>query len=117
MSEENPEAKPPQDLFHHGVISKLFSSNNLGVVRTESGREVQFSFDLVILLGAAQKPADLKEGMEVGYDLGWTSKGLRITKIKVFTEAVSAPSPAADLEGQGGQGQDLASEDLSHKDS
>lgn len=117
MSEEQSETKPPEDHWHHGVISKLFPSNNLGVVRTESGREVQFSFDLVILLGAAQKPADLKEGMAVGYDLGWTSKGLRITKIKVFAEAVSPPSPSADLEGQGGQSQDLPSENLSHKDS
>lgn len=55
----------------------------MGVVRTESGREVQFAYDLVIVTGAISQPADLKEGMTVGYDLGWTSKGLRITKIKV----------------------------------
>ncbi|HEY6199192.1 MAG TPA: hypothetical protein VI231_11320 [Candidatus Binatia bacterium] len=83
MSEENQQTKPPQDLYHHGVISKLFPSNNMGVVRTESGREVQFAYDLVIVTGAINNPIDLKEGMTVGYDLGWTSKGLRITKIKV----------------------------------
>lgn len=83
MSEEDQQTKPPQDLYHHGVISKLFPSNNMGVVRTESGREVQFAYDLVIVTGAINKPIDLKEGMTVGYDLGWTSKGLRITKIKV----------------------------------
>lgn len=74
----------PADLFHHGVIVKLFPSNNMGVVRTESGREVPFSFELVELLGEAKKPGDLREGQEVGYDLGWTSKGLRVTKIKVY---------------------------------
>jgi len=83
LSEEDQQTKPPQDLYHHGVISKLFPSNNMGVVRTESGREVQFAYDLVIVTGAINKPIDLKEGMTVGYDLGWTSKGLRITKIKV----------------------------------
>ncbi|HEY1372112.1 MAG TPA: hypothetical protein VGH50_06555 [Candidatus Binatia bacterium] len=83
MSEEDPQTKLPQDLYHHGVISKLFPSNNMGVVRTESGREVQFAYDLVIVTGAVSQPADLKEGMTVGYDLGWTSKGLRITKIHV----------------------------------
>jgi hypothetical protein len=83
LSEEDQQTKPPQDLYHHGVISKLFPSNNMGVVRTESGREVQFAYDLVIVTGAINNPADLKEGMTVGYDLGWTSKGLRITKIKV----------------------------------
>jgi len=82
VPEEDPQIKPPSDLFHHGVIAKLFPSNNMGVVRTESGREVQFAYDLVILVGDIQKPADLKEGMTIGYDLGWTSKGLRITKIK-----------------------------------
>ena len=56
----------------------------MGVVRTESGREVPFSFDLVELLGEAKKPSDLREGQEVGYDVGWTSKGLRVTRIKVY---------------------------------
>jgi len=110
LSEENQETK---DLFHHGTISKLFPSNNMGVVRTESGREVQFAYDLVVLVGDVQKTADLREGMQVGYDLGWTSKGLRITKIKVDTS--SAPPPGGVLEGQGGQGQDLPPEDLPDK--
>ena len=73
-----------KDLFCHGVISKLFPSNNMGLVRTESGREVAFSFDLVILVGEIKNPNDLKEGQAVGYDVGWTSKGLRVTKIKTY---------------------------------
>ena len=77
-----------KDLFHQGVISKLFPSNNMGLVRAESGREIPFSFEFVVLLGEAKNPADLKEGQEVGYDLGWTSKGLRVTKIKTY-----APPP------------------------
>ncbi len=80
-----PKAK---DLFHHGVITKLFSSNGMGMVRIESGREIPFSFQFVILVGEVQNPQDLKEGQEVGYDLGWTSSGLRITKIKTY------PTPA-----------------------
>ncbi len=74
-----------KDLFHQGVISKLFPSNNMGLVRAESGREIPFSFEFVLLLGEAKSPADLKEGQEVGYDLGWTSKGLRVTKIKTYS--------------------------------
>jgi hypothetical protein len=27
---------------------------------------------------------DLVEGMEVGFDVGWTSRGLRVTKIKIL---------------------------------
>jgi hypothetical protein len=73
-----------EDYYHHGVIVKLFPSNNMGVVRTESGREVRFSYDLVILSGAAKTPLELREGERVGYDLGWTSGGLRVTKIKTY---------------------------------
>lgn len=78
-----------KDLFHQGIISKVFPSNNMGLVRAESGREIPFSFEFVLLLGEAKNPADLKEGQEVGYDLGWTSKGLRVTKIKTY----SPPAP------------------------
>jgi len=74
-----------QDLFHHGVISKLFPSNNMGIVRTESGREIPFSFQIVILVGNIKNPMELKEGQQVGYDLSWTSDGLRVTKIKTYS--------------------------------
>ena len=76
------------DQYHHGVVTKLFPSNNTGIVRTESGRELTFSYELVILCGEAKTPADLREGETVGYDLGWTSSGLRITKIKSYPKPV-----------------------------
>jgi hypothetical protein len=84
-SQDDPTPLSEEDYYHHGVIVKLFPSNNMGVVRTESGREVRFSYDLVILSGAAKTPLDLREGERIGYDLGWTSSGLRITKIKTYT--------------------------------
>jgi len=73
-----------KDLFHRGVISKIFPNNNMGVVRSESGREIRFSFQFVVLVGEAKSPQELKEGQEVGYDIGWTSSGLRVTKIKTY---------------------------------
>ncbi len=83
----NEKASPPGDLYHHGVITKLFPSNNTGVVRTESGRELTFSYELVILVGAARSALELTVGETVGYDLGWTSNGLRITKLKTYPKA------------------------------
>ena len=74
------------DLYHHGIITKLFPSNDTGFVRTESGREVPFSYDLVILFGEIRSVQDLREGERVGYDLGWTSNGLRVTKIKTYAK-------------------------------
>ena len=88
---KEPLASSRGDFFHQGVITKLFPSNNTGVVRTESGRELTFSYDLVILCGEAKSPLELKVGETVGYDLGWTSNGLRITKIKTYRDP--APEP------------------------
>ena len=96
------------DLFYHGVIAKLFPRNNMGVVRTESGREITFAYNLVVVLGEIKSPNDLKEGQKVGYDLGWTSNGLRVTKIKVYPET-SHDGTCTELEGQGSQGQKLPS--------
>jgi len=84
QAEKDPLVSSRGDYYHQGVITKLFPSNNTGVVRTESGRELTFSYELVILCGEAQSPLDLKVGESVGYDLGWTSSGLRVTKIKTY---------------------------------
>ena len=85
--DKDPLASPRGDFYHQGVITKLFPSNNTGVVRTESGRELTFSYDLVILCGEVRSPLDLKVGDPVGYDLGWTSNGLRITKLKTYPKS------------------------------
>jgi hypothetical protein len=87
QDENDPLLSSRGDAYHQGTITKLFPSNNTGVVRTESGRELVFSYDLVILFGAVQSPLDLMVGEPVGYDLGWTSSGLRVTKIKTYRTA------------------------------
>ena len=84
QAEKDPLTSTRGDYYHQGVITKLFPSNNTGVVRTESGRELTFSYELVILMGEVQSPLDLKVGESVGYDLGWTSSGLRVTKIRTY---------------------------------
>ena len=58
--EKDPLSSARGDYFHQGVITKLFPSNSTGVVRTESGRELTFSYDLVILSGEARSPLDLE---------------------------------------------------------
>ncbi len=85
--DESQEPEEGKDLFHHGVISKLFPTTDMGFVRTESGREVPFSYQFVLLVGEAKSPSDLREGQEVGYDLGWTPSGLRVTKIKTYSQS------------------------------
>lgn len=109
MAEEEKDSytSPRGDLFHQGVVIKLFPSNNTGVVRTESGRELLFSYELVLISGAAKSPLDLKVGDVVGYDVGWTSGGLRITKLKTYPRAGESEAPG--LQGQRSEGKDLPS--------
>ncbi len=80
----------------------------MGLVRTESGREVPFSFDMVVLVGEVKKPQDLRDGEEIGYDLGWTSNGLRVTKIKTYRQVPEAGG-GPESEGEGGQSENLPS--------
>jgi len=54
----------------------------MGILRTGSGREVRFVVPFVDFLDG-RRIHDLTEGMEVGFDVGWTSRGLRVTKIKI----------------------------------
>jgi hypothetical protein len=55
----------------------------MGILRTGGGREVRFVVPFVEFIGG-RRIEDLTEGMQVGYDVGWTSRGLRVTKIKIY---------------------------------
>jgi hypothetical protein len=73
--------------FYPGVIVSLDRVRGRGVVRSYSGREIRFEFPFVSVVGAAlggRAPGiDLiHQGDRVGFDVGWTSKGLRVTTIK-----------------------------------
>jgi hypothetical protein len=72
--------------FYQGMILKLDRARGRGVVRSHSGKEIQFQFPFVSVTGApiggTMPGIDLiREGDIVGFDVGWTSSGLRITAI------------------------------------
>lgn len=69
--------------FYVGTIHKLFRGSQSGIVRSENGREVAFVWLHVVSLGPTRHFEDLREGMRVGFDVGWTSKGLRVTTMQV----------------------------------
>ena len=72
-----------EDKFYRGTIVKLMRGRHSGVVRAASGREIPFVFMHVTMSGPVQRFEDLREGMRVGYDVGWTSSGLRVTVLRV----------------------------------
>jgi hypothetical protein len=69
------------DKFYRGRIIKLHRGAGRGTVRSASGREIPFLFAFVTLAGTGRRFEDLREGMEVGYDVSWTSRGLRVSVI------------------------------------
>jgi hypothetical protein len=79
------ETEETSELFYRGILLHFARGTGLGVVRSSrTGREVPFELVHVLVLGAAGERAasdGLREGMEVGYDVGWTSRGLRVTKL------------------------------------
>ncbi len=84
------------DFYYHGIIRRLSHRKNNGVVRTASGRDVRFSYQMVRMSGPVTSPKGLREGMVVGYDLGWTGHGLRVTRIKTYPRLerdIQAPAP------------------------
>lgn len=87
---DRPDAAAPDELFYRGTLIRLSRGGHHGVVRSATtGREVSFELQHVTLVGARGPSGfvELREGMAVGYDVGWTSRGLRVTKL--------FPAPAA----------------------
>jgi hypothetical protein len=75
------------DNFYAGLIVGLDRARGQGVIRSFSGRNIRFEFPFVEVVGALpgrNMPGIelLHEGDKVGFDVGWTSKGLRVTRIK-----------------------------------
>ena len=79
--DHSPNSAAP-DRFYNGTIKKLFPGAGMGVVRSSTGREISFAAAHVILTGPIRRFEDLREGMMVGFDVGWTSKGLRVTVLR-----------------------------------
>lgn len=75
--------KAPDDKFSKGRIVKYFPQSKYGFIKDRRGKDVYFNVDEVRFVGSKGREA-LKEGIEVGYDVAWTSHGLHIARIKVY---------------------------------
>ena len=69
--------------FYRGTILTLSPGAQRGTIRSASGRNIPFVFPYVTLLGPRRRFEDLSEGLQVGFDVSWTSKGLRVSVIRV----------------------------------
>lgn len=83
------------DNFYRGMIMRLDRPRGRGIVRSHQGREIPFEFPFVEVAGAplgGRMPGIdlLAEGDSIGFDVGWTSRGLRVTLIKPARHAPDA---------------------------
>ena len=79
------EAADGRDRYYRGTITRVYYGSETGTLKsTASGREYRFKFPFVEILGPIPRIDGLREGMSVGFDVGWTSKGLRVTRIRVY---------------------------------
>ena len=75
----------PGDRYYRGVITRVYYGSESGtLVSDASGREYHFKHPFVEIIGPIPRVDGLREGMRVGFDVGWTSRGLRVTVIRVY---------------------------------
>lgn len=91
-------ADPPLEPFYRGTLIRLARGGGRGMVRSDqTGREIPFEREHMVVLAPRDGTGwfELREGMAVGYDVGWTSRGLRVTKIfPVPATEVTAEDPS-----------------------
>jgi len=90
MTDADEAAAPASGRFYRGVIKRLFVGAGTGIVRSDSGREIPFIAAHVTVSGTIQRFDGLHEGMRVGFDVGWTARGLRVTLLHTGPESDEA---------------------------
>lgn len=71
-------------LAYVGTVVRWSPESGTGAVRTATGRELEFDLQHAVVLGtlvAGPRAWTISTGQSVGYDVGWTSRGLRVTKL------------------------------------
>ena len=87
---DEPEQEPREpfslrDRYYRGTITRVYYGSESGtLVSAATGREYHFKQPFVRIVGPIPRIDGLREGIEVGFDLGWTSRGVRVTVIRVF---------------------------------
>jgi hypothetical protein len=71
--------------YYRGVVSRVYYGSESGTLTSETtGREYHFKHPFVQIIGPIPRIDGLREGMSVGFDVGWTSRGLRVTVIRIY---------------------------------
>ena len=81
----SPDESGPGERYYRGTITRVYYGSETGIIRSNgSGREYRFKWPFVEIRGPIPRVGGLREGMEVGFDVGWTSSGLVVTVVRVL---------------------------------
>lgn len=74
--------------YYRGRIAKFNPSTGYGFVELLEGTHIFFYVDQIRLEGNRIHKSDIRPGKTVGFDVGWTDRGIRICKMKIYDEEV-----------------------------
>ncbi len=73
----------PDDKFSKARIVKFFPQSRYGFVKDKRGKDIYFNVDELRFIGDRGRES-IREGAWVGYDVGWTSHGLHVNRMKIY---------------------------------
>ncbi|MBT3181301.1 MAG: hypothetical protein HN337_02195 [Deltaproteobacteria bacterium] len=83
VMEDSPSVEE-DDLFPKGEVMSFHPKQGYGEIKNVRGELIGFRMEELEMIGPKGDAKYLSEGKRVGYDVGWTSHGMHITKIKVY---------------------------------
>lgn len=72
------------DLFPKGEVVSFYPRQGVGTMKNARGEELPFRIAEVDLVGPKGHPRYIAQGARVGYDVGWSSHGMRLCRMKVY---------------------------------
>ena len=79
--------------YYRGKIARYNPKTGYGFIETPEGKHIFFYADQVRLDGTKNKRSDIQCGAVVGYDVGWTDRGIRVCRMKLFDNSKALKPP------------------------
>ena len=73
--------------YYKGRIARFNPVTGYGFVESYKGEHIFFYLDQIRLEGENTSKSSVRQGRTVGFDVGWTEKGIRVNKMKIFADA------------------------------
>jgi cold shock CspA family protein len=70
--------------YYKGRIARFNPVTGYGFVESHKGTHIFFYVDQIRLEGKHSHKSCVRQGRTVGFDVGWTEKGIRVNKMKIF---------------------------------